>query len=76
VLRGLSDRRELFLAGAQLTFGLYNNQVIVTGELSNLTCRFQESHAANRGEVPAYKPVETSTEEGLERLYSRLKLNG
>jgi phosphoribosylaminoimidazole-succinocarboxamide synthase len=76
VLRGLSDRRDLFLAGIQLSYGRYNDQVILTGELSNLTCRFEEPATAGRAANAAYKPVEASSEAGLERLYNRLKLNG
>jgi phosphoribosylaminoimidazole-succinocarboxamide synthase len=76
VLRGLSDRRDLFLSGVHLSFGRYNNQVIVTGELSNLTCRFDESSPTNRAGNAAHRPVEASPEEALERLYNRLKLNG
>lgn len=85
VLRGLSERRDLFLAGAQLSFGRFNNQVIVTGELSNLTCRFEDSPSSTRAgnAVQALRapqgppaPIETASEEGLERLYNRLKLNG
>jgi len=76
VLRGLSDRRDLFLAGIQLSYGRYNNQVILTGELSNLTCRFEEQAAGARGSNGSSKPVDTSSEPGLERLYNRLKLNG
>jgi phosphoribosylaminoimidazole-succinocarboxamide synthase len=76
VLRGLSERRELFLAGVQLSFGRLNNQVIATGELSNLTCRFQEPASPNRAVNSAYKPMDASSEEGLERLFNRLKLNG
>jgi phosphoribosylaminoimidazole-succinocarboxamide synthase len=91
VLRGLSERRDLFLSGLQLSFGRFNDQVIVTGELSNLTCRFEESPSSARAgnhahpaSVPQPPPgpqasqtwIESDSEEGLERLYSRLKLNG
>lgn len=76
VLRGLSDRRDLFLADIQLSYGRYNDQVILTGELSNLTCRFEESSTGGRGGNGASTPVEASSEAELERLYNRLKLNG
>lgn len=77
VLRGLSERRDLFLAGLGLSFGRLNDQVIVTGELSNLTCRFEESHSTSRAAViPGSRIEETDSEQGLERLYNRLKLNG
>lgn len=76
VLRGLCDRRDLALAWAKLSFGRYNDQVILTGELSHLTCRFLEAPASHRGAGAAMKPVDSGTEEGLERLYGRLKLNG
>jgi phosphoribosylaminoimidazole-succinocarboxamide synthase len=76
VLRGLCERRELALAGMTLTFGRYNNAVIVTGELSHLTCRFLDTSVKGRGVEGKFAAVETGSVEALERLYGRLKLNG
>lgn len=76
VLRGLCERRDLTLAKTSLTFGRYNDQVILTGELSNVTCSFLENPGPNRGGNGSYKPIDGSTEESLERLHGRLKLNG
>ncbi len=76
VLRGLCERRELAIADIGLTFGRYNNQVILTGELSHLTCTFLDASAVNRKGNGAYTPVETGTDEALESLCGRLKHNG
>lgn len=76
VLRGLCDRRELAPADLKLSFGRYNNQIILTGELSPATIRFLDASPANRKGNGAHLPVDTRTDEALEGLYSRLKLNG
>ncbi len=76
VLRGLCERRELAIADIGLTFGRYNNQVIITGELSHVTCRFLDASGGNRRGNGAYTPVETGTDEAVESLCGRLKLNG
>jgi hypothetical protein len=41
-----------------------------------MTCRFQEPVSPNRGGNSAYKQVDAASDEGLERLFNRLKLNG
>lgn len=76
VLRGLCERRELSPADLKLTFGRYNNQIILTGELSPSTIRFLDVSPANRKGNGAWMPVDTRTDEALEALCSRLKLNG
>lgn len=76
VLRGLCERRELAPADLKLSFGRYNNQIILTGELSPATIRFLDASPARRKGNGAALPVDTQTDEGLEGLYGRLKLNG
>jgi phosphoribosylaminoimidazole-succinocarboxamide synthase len=70
VLRGLSERRGMILGEVSLKFGRYNGQIIATEELSQMTCRFLESSG---GTSPV--PVDTGSDEALEALYGRLKLN-
>ncbi|HLF14436.1 MAG TPA: phosphoribosylaminoimidazolesuccinocarboxamide synthase [Bacteroidota bacterium] len=76
VLRGLCERRELALGDTGMTFGRYNNQVILTGELSPVTCRFLEASPVNRKGNGTYTPVETGSDEAFGSLCARLKLNG
>lgn len=76
VLRGLSERRELLLADITLMFGRSGSGILLTGELSPATCRFYDVSASNRRGNGTYTPVETGTDEALERFYGRLKLNG
>lgn len=76
VLRGLCDRRELAPADLRLSFGRYNNQVIVTGELSPATVRFLEGSPSRRRGNGAALPVDTKSEGALEALGARLRLNG
>jgi phosphoribosylaminoimidazole-succinocarboxamide synthase len=74
VLRGLSERRGMLLAELSLRFGRYNNQIIATDELSQLTCRFLERSGGSRNGESLYVPVDTGNEEALEAFCRRLKL--
>jgi phosphoribosylaminoimidazole-succinocarboxamide synthase len=76
VLRGLCERRELLLADARLTFGRFNNGIMLTGELSPSTCRFLDESGTNRRGNGSYTQVDTGTDEALERFCARLRLNG
>lgn len=74
VLRGLSERRGMVLGDVSLRFGRYNNQIIATDELSQLTCRFLEPSGSRRNGESAVVPVDTGSDEALEALCARLKL--
>jgi len=74
VLRGLSERRGMVLGELSLRFGRYNNQIIATDELSQLTCRFLEPSGSKRNGESTLVPVETGSDEALEALCGRLKL--
>lgn len=75
VLRGLSDRRELGLNDLRLTFGRYNGQIVLTGELSPVNCSFVDVSRGSSSGRPSFKPGTPGSEEAIDGLCGRLKLN-
>jgi phosphoribosylaminoimidazole-succinocarboxamide synthase len=75
VLRGLSDRRELALSDITLGFGRYNSQIVLTDELSPLTCTFVDVSGGTSAGKTSFKPGAPGSDSAIEGLCGRLKLN-
>lgn len=74
VLRALCDRRQLMLADLQLEFGRYRNQMILTDELSPLTCRFLDMAAENKTKRDRFTLDKEASEVAITELKDRLTL--
>ena len=72
VLRGLCDRRHLGLADLKLEFGRYKGQVILSEELSPLTCHFLDT--ASEKQQDRFIPGRDGFEESMAELCDRLRL--
>jgi phosphoribosylaminoimidazole-succinocarboxamide synthase len=73
VLRGLCDRRQLGLADLTLEFGRYKGQVILSEELSPVTCHFLD-YAAEKTADRFHPGHDGYCEESLAELRDRLRL--
>ena len=74
VLRGLCDRRQLFVANLQLVFGRFKGQIILGDELSPFTCHFWEVTQRGKPDQDRYVPDQQDAAEKLAELYGRLIL--
>jgi phosphoribosylaminoimidazole-succinocarboxamide synthase len=74
LLRGLCDRRQLALAEVQLEFGRAGGQVILTGELSPLNCRFLDLAIADPAERDRFGLSQENPVPALSELCDRLML--
>ena len=73
-LRGLCDRRHLFVVDMQLAFGKFKGQIHLGDELSPFTCHFWDvSNPASVGE-DRFLPDQTDVVEAFSELRDRLKL--
>jgi phosphoribosylaminoimidazole-succinocarboxamide synthase len=57
VLRALSERRRLMLHSAELHFGRISGQIVLTDEMSTLTCRFADAEHKKTGAAEIALPV-------------------
>ncbi len=71
VLRGLCDRRQLGLAKLKLEFGRYKGAVILSEELSPLTCQFLDFASAKQDR---FSLGDVGSAESLAELCDRLRL--
>jgi phosphoribosylaminoimidazole-succinocarboxamide synthase len=74
VLRGLCDRRQLYVANLQLAFGKYKEQIVLGDELSPLTCHFWDVAQKGKPDQDKFLPGQGSAVEAFHELYSRLML--
>ena len=74
VLRGLCDRRELYVASLQLAFGKYKDQIVLGDELSPLTCHFWDVAKKDRIDQDKFLPDQGSASEAFRELYGRFML--
>jgi len=74
VLRGLCDRRTLFLSEVNLTFGRFKGQPILSGELSPLTCHFLDASHEQKNKRDRFAIMHESSQEALVELADRLTL--
>lgn len=74
VLRGLCDRRKLFIADLQLAFGRFKDQIILGDELSPVTCHFIDVANDGKREQDRFSPDQENSVEAFSELYQRLKL--
>ena len=72
VLRGLCDRRQLGLAKMKLEFGRYKGSVILSDELSPVTCQFLD-YATEKNQ-DRFSALDDASEESLAELCDRLRL--
>jgi phosphoribosylaminoimidazole-succinocarboxamide synthase len=72
VLRGLCDRRQLFVADLQLVFGRFRDQLHLGDELSPFTCHFVDLSSQARQD--RFLPDQENAVEAFSELYDRLKL--
>ncbi len=74
VLRGLCDRRQLFLSGMRLEFGRYKDQILLCDELSPYTCHFIDRAATDKHHQDRFVPSADTPEASFAELCDRLKL--
>jgi phosphoribosylaminoimidazole-succinocarboxamide synthase len=72
VLRGLCDRRQLYIADLQLGFGKLGDQIILADELSPFTCHFWDLSAS--GKRDRYLPDHEKAVEAFTELNQRLRV--
>ncbi len=72
VLRSLCDRRKLTLAGLQLEFGRFHEQLYVGGEFSPSRCFIWDTTGDNGGKRNRFVLREGSGEEVYKELFDRL----
>ena len=74
VLRGLCDRRLLFIANLQLVFGRFKDQIVVGDELSPFTCHFWDVTQKGKPDQDRYLPDQQNSTDAFSELYGRLML--
>ncbi|HEV8538763.1 MAG TPA: phosphoribosylaminoimidazolesuccinocarboxamide synthase [Bacteroidota bacterium] len=74
VLRGLCDRRQLFVANLQLAFGRYKDQIVLGDELSPFTCHFWDVTQRGNPDQERYIPDRENATEAFSELYGRFIL--
>ncbi|MBI4546771.1 MAG: hypothetical protein HY707_02240 [Ignavibacteriae bacterium] len=74
VLRGLCDRRQLLLADLQLEFGRHKNQILLSDELSPLTCHFIDGGTNGQLEKDRFLLDRDDAFQSISELRDRLKL--
>lgn len=74
VLRGLCDRRQLFVANLQLAFGRFKGQIVLGDEISPLTCHFWDVTQRGKPDQDRYLPDQQNASEKICELYGRLIL--
>jgi len=74
VLRGLCDRRQLFVANVQLVFGRFKGQIVVGDELSPFTCHFWDVSQKDKSDQDRYLPDRQDAVDMFSELYGRLML--
>ncbi len=74
MLRGLCDRRQLFVANFQLAFGRYKDQIILGDELSPFTCHFWDVTQKEKPDQDRYLPGSQNAVEAFSELYGRFIL--
>lgn len=74
VVRGLCDRRNLFVADLQLAFGRFKDQIVLGDELSPVTCHFLDVTKENRRDQDRFLPDQENTVEIFTELNHRIKL--
>jgi phosphoribosylaminoimidazole-succinocarboxamide synthase len=72
VLRSLCERRGLSLRSIMISMGKAGDQILLTGELSPVTCKFADNRP--RGGVADFGDGYTGPEEPVEVLYSMLRM--
>ncbi|MDI6765639.1 MAG: phosphoribosylaminoimidazolesuccinocarboxamide synthase [Bacteroidota bacterium] len=72
ILRGLCDRRQLMLADLQLEFGRYKNQIILSDELSPLTCHFLDMAVESKTKRDRFTPEKEASDGAITELRDRL----
>lgn len=73
-LRGLCDRRQLFVVDMQLAFGKFKGQIHVGDELSPFTCHFWDKSNAATSVADRFLPDQKDVVEAFSELRDRLKL--
>ncbi len=74
VLRGLCDRRQLYIANLQLAFGKYKDQIILGDELSPFTCHFWDVAQKGKTDQDRFLPDQDHAVDAFRELYGRLML--
>jgi phosphoribosylaminoimidazole-succinocarboxamide synthase len=74
IVRGLCDRRNLFVADLQLAFGRFKNQIVLGDELSPVTCHFLDIMKEGKQDRDRFLPDQENTVEIFTELSHRLQL--
>jgi phosphoribosylaminoimidazole-succinocarboxamide synthase len=74
VIRGLCDRRQLTLAEIQFSFGRSKGQIVLTDELSPMTCRFIDREGKDESSRHRFYHEHERADDAIAELCDRLML--